>query len=540
LISKLKRLRQLLALVAVGSTLAVPVLLGASPASADSPDSAATLGQSGDWASWQKDLSGTRYNGDERAINPTSLSRLRLKWAFVLPNPDGQNSGQPSVAGDTVFVGGRDSKMYALNAATGATRWSFDVTPIAGASGTSGNPLRDAPAVAGNMVIFGDTRGFLYAVDRQTGKLIWDTRLSTHQAAQITSSPIVYHGRVYVGVSSGEEVLSSSATYPCCTFRGSLVSLDLATGAVVWQYYTVPPPVQTGTGAGGTPTYAPSGVAVWSSPVVDPRTDTVFVATGNNYTGTAGDADSVLALNATNGAVRWKQKMTDADQWTVGCVVATPVNCPGLADGTNLDYDFGATPNLFSVRGRLLVGVGQKSGIYHTFDAKTGAIVWQQQVSIAKPDGAESGIQWGTSYDGVHIYAASWQAEPGTLFALNPATGKIQWSTPNPPDGCSTGGAASFPTECNLSLVSAVSSTPGLVYEGSIDGKMRIYSSSDGKLLWQYDTVRSFTGVNGLTASGGSIAGVGGAVISHGTLYVQSGFTRAWGIPGHVLLAFSM
>lgn len=505
------------------------------------PQPSDVIQQAGDWPGWQKDLIGTRFNPVENTITPSTVGNLRLKWAFVPPNPDGQNGGQPSVVGDTVYIGGRDAKEYALDAKTGATKWSFDVTTVSGPlSGTAVNPLRDAPVITGDRMIFGDTRGWLYELNRNTGALIWAVQLSNHPAAQMTSSPIVYKGKVYVGVSSGEEVLSSSATYACCTFRGQAVALDVNTGAVAWRYYTVPPPVQTGVSSNGTPQYGPSGVAVWSSPVVDPTSNTVYFATGNNYTGLEGDGDSILALDAANGAVKWKQQMTDADRWTVGCVVPTQVNCDGLDDGTNLDYDFGATPNLFVAGGRLLIGIGQKSGVYHTLDAHTGEIVWQQQVSVPHPSGGESGIQWGTSWDGNRLYVASWQAEPGTLFALDPATGHILWSNPNPSDGCTTGGAAAFPTQCNLSLVSAVTSSPGLVYEGSIDGKMRIYNSSTGQIVWQYDTIRQYTGVNGLTASGGSIAGVGGAVVSHGQLYVQSGFTTAWGIPGHVLLCFGI
>jgi hypothetical protein len=159
-----------------------------------------------------------------------------------------------------------------------------------------------------------------------------------------------------------------------------------------------------------TPQYGPSGAAVWSSPVVDPTSNTVYFATGNNYTGLEGDGDSVIALDATTGSVHWRHRMTEADRWTVGCVVTTQVNCDGLHDGTNLDYDFGATPDLFAANGRLLIGIGQKSGVYHALDAHTGRIVWQQQVSVPHPDGGESGIQWGTSWDGRRLYVASWQA----------------------------------------------------------------------------------------------------------------------------------
>ncbi|MFI2710615.1 hypothetical protein ACH495_10870 [Micromonospora sp. NPDC018662] len=109
-------------------------------------------------------------------------------------------------------------------------------------------------------------------------------------------------------------------------------------------------------------------------------------------------------MNADTGALRWKQQTTDSDSWTVGCLLPTPTpNCEGLADGANLDYDFGATPNIFYASGRLLVGVGQKSGVYHAFDAQTGQILWQQQLSLPQPNGGKSGIQWGSSCDGSRL-----------------------------------------------------------------------------------------------------------------------------------------
>jgi polyvinyl alcohol dehydrogenase (cytochrome) len=275
--------------------------------------------------------------------------------------------------------------------------------------------------------------------------------------------------------------------------------------------------------------------------VVDPATGTLYFATGNNYTGVAGDADSVLALDAATGRLRWRQRMAAADEWTVGCLNPPDrPHCPGLQNGTNLDYDFGTTPNLFRVGARTMVGTGQKSGVYHAFDAATGRVVWQRQLSVPQPNGGSSGIQWGTSYDGQRLYVATQDAAPGTLFALDPAIGRILWRTPNPADGCRTGGAVAHPDTCKLAHISAVTSTPCLVYEGSADGKMRIYRASDGAVLWQYDTVRQYTGANGLTGSGGSVAGNGGAVVAHGMLYVQSGYYTFAGMPGRVLIAFGL
>jgi polyvinyl alcohol dehydrogenase (cytochrome) len=529
--------RRARAILLIALTIAIPTLTGTTSAS-----SADTLNMTGAWPGWQKDLAGSRFNPAESQITPQTVAGLKLKWAFAFPNGDGSNGSQPAVVGDTVYVGGRDAKLYALNADTGTTKWTFDVTPIAGpVSANSPDPLRDGPTVTGNDVIVGDQRGFLYAVNTTSGTLDWSTKLSDHPAAVITGSPLVYNGRVYVGVSSNEEQQAASASYPCCTFRGQLVALDAATGAVDWRYYTTPPATQVGTTSSGVAQFAPAGGAVWDSPAIDPTSGTVYFATGNNYSGTAGDTDSVIAVDAQTGGLRWKQQMTKPDTWTVGCLQPTDQpNCPGLTDNSALDLDFGSSPNLFTVNGRLLVGIGQKSGVYHTFDAATGQIVWQQQVSVPSAPAGEYGIQWGTSYDGTHLYVATWMANPGTLFALDPATGKIDWSQPVPSDACTTGGAAAFPNNCNRSMISAVSSSPGLVYEGGADGKMRVYRSSDGANLWQYDTVQQFTGVNGVAGSGGSVSGNGGAVVSNGVLYVQSGYYSFYGIPGNMLLAFKL
>jgi polyvinyl alcohol dehydrogenase (cytochrome) len=150
------------------------------------------------------------------------------------------------------------------------------------------------------------------------------------------------------------------------------------------------------------------------------------------------------------------------------------------------------------------------------------------------------GILWGSASDGRRLYVATWQGKPGTLFGLDPATGEILWRAPNPVDGCTTGGAAAHADACTLANMSAVTATPGLVYEGGMDGKMRIYRAEDGEILWQYDTVRELTGVNHVTGSGGAIAGHGGAVVAHGMLYVRSGYFSWFGIPGRVLLAFGL
>ena len=522
-----------------------PVTTAANPPGAAARGSEGPSGATGDWPGWQKDLRGTRYNAAETAITPATVAGLKLKWSFVFPDVEDRAHGsQPAVVGNTLYVGWGDGRIYALDARTGETRWVSDAAAVADGH-EWGAAVYTGPAVADGKVVFGDGRGSLYALDASTGRQLWSVRLGEHETATISSSPLVFDGNIYVGVANGEEAAATNPGYACCTARGQFASVSLATGNVRWRRYTLPPAERAGSWPSGEAKYEPAGAGVWSSPAIDPVSRTVFYGTANNFTGAGDENDSVIALNADTGALRWKQQMTHPDRWTVGCIRPferkLPVeHCIGMADDTNLDWDFGSSPNVFTVSGRTLVGIGQKSGFYHAFDAATGQIVWQRQLGVAQHNGGSMGILWGTASDGHRLYAATWHGKPGTLFGLNPATGDILWRTPNPADGCTTGGAATHSDACHLGHMSAVTATPGLVYEGSMDGKMRIYRAEDGEILWQYDTVREFTGVNHATGPGGAIAGHGGAVVAHGMLYVESGYYSWFGMTGRVLLAFGL
>ncbi len=105
----------------------------------------------------------------------------------------------------------------------------------------------------------------------------------------ITGGAAVVNGRLYIGVSSLEEGTAVIPTYPCCTFRGSVVSLDTGTGRQIWKTFTIPDePRPTTKNDRGTQLYGPSGAGVWSAPLLDPDRNRVYVGTGNNYSESSG------------------------------------------------------------------------------------------------------------------------------------------------------------------------------------------------------------------------------------------------------------
>lgn len=166
--------------------------------------------------------------------------------------------------------------------------------------------------------------------------------------------------------------------------------------------------------------------------------------------------------------------------------------------------------------------------------------------------GALGGVQWGSATDGEKVYAALSDlrltvavdasvpqgyrlgvdpAQGGGLFALRIATGEKVWSAKPPTCGDRK--------NCSPAQSAAVSAIPGVVFSGSEDGHLRAYSTVTGEVVWDADTVREYTTVNGGTARGGSLD-VSGPIIVGGTLYVNSGYGQWGGMPGNVLLAYSV
>jgi polyvinyl alcohol dehydrogenase (cytochrome) len=175
---------------------------------------------------------------------------------------------------------------------------------------------------------------------------------------------------------------------------------------------------------------------------------------------------------------------------------------------------------------------------------RDGQILWQTRVGKG---GINGGVQWGSAADGSNVYVAlsdlgrinvpNSQAtvpdpeEGGGMFALRLDTGKEVWHTP-PPHACRAN------ERCSPAQSAAVSAIPGVAFSGAIDGHLRAYSTTNGAIVWDLNTVGSHDTVNGVAARGGSL-NVGGPAISGGTVIVNSGYVQN-GMPGNVLLALTV
>ena len=415
--------------------------------------------------------------------------------------------------------------MYALDAKTGCTHWTFAAqSGVRSAMSVTRLPDRR------HALFFGDFNANVYALDAATGAEIWRRDVETHEGARITGAPVHHDGRLYVPVSSLEELLAANPEYPCCTFRGSIAALDAATGEVIWQSFTIPEtPRPRGRNPDGFFLMGPSGAAVWSAPTVDAKRGLVYAATGNAYTEpAAGTSDAIIAFDIDTGAIRWTNQLTPDDAFILNCGGGNP-NCP---DDNGPDFDFGASPVLVTaIDGRDLLVIGQKAGVGYALDPDAdGAIVWRHQVGAGSELG---GIEWGFAVDGEKAYFANSDyltPEPGGLAAVRLRTGELVWYAEPHEPVCEM---------CSPALLAAVTAIPGVVFSGAYDGLFRAYGANDGSVLWEFDTNGDYDAVNGVPARGGSINGPGPVVVD-GMVYVNSGYAAFGGRPGNALLAFGV
>jgi len=495
-----------------------------------SGQSQSNVSRPGQWRIAGQNLNNTWSQPAEHSISPANVKDLSPKWTFTT---GGDVSATPTVDGEAVYFPDWGGNLFAVKKTSGQLIWSHKISEY---DGVDGAVSRVSPAIFGDEVIIGDILNSkdvhnganVIAVDKQTGTLRWITQVESHPAAIITGSPVVFNGVVYIGVSSNEETLATNPAYPCCSFRGSVVALDVKSGAMLWKTFDMPD------NGGRTDQY--SGGAVWQPPAIDAKHGTLFIGTGNNYTApksvehcqnthpkkdcTAPDDffDAALALDVKTGQIKWGKKLQGNDTWTVACITSSGPN-PNCPVPTSPDFDLGgAGPNLVGN----IVGFGQKSGIFWALNPENGNIVWSTPVG---PGASLGGIEWGTATDGKRIYVAIANSDllPYTLVpsgqkitwgawsALDVATGKILWQTADPTPGTIDRGS--------------VSVANGVMYAGSNSGQMYAINAKTGDILWNF-------------ASGGTV--LDGPAIVDGVVYWGSGYRNIRGTGNNKVYAFTL
>jgi len=578
-----------------------------------------------DWPFWGGDLHNTHNAASETKLSPDNVGGLVLDWTY---DAGGDVSSIPTVAGDVMYftdwgpeLGGLlaqpavpGGNLHAVNRLTGQPLWTRHISEYGANIYT--NISRSSPAVSGDLIIVGDmlnqvlivglsflandqarhALGFpefdgshIYAINRHTGELVWKQQVDAHIMSTITQSPIVYNNTVLVGVSSQEITIAKDKNYDCCNFRGSLVALDLQTGAIKWKTYTVPD------NHGARDQF--SGASVWgSTAVIDTARNRVIFGSGNNYTApkdtrdciklagadeTAQRAcqqkdptnlfDSIIALNLDTGAVEWSFTPLSYDAYNTGCNDPNYIaflgkgnaNCP---DPKGPDTDFGQGPIFLSVDidgvKHDRISAAQKNGMLYMLNAEDGSLIWQRR---AGPTGLLGGMEWGSASDGKTIYLANSNSihtvqeltagegagkktNGGYWAAYDVLTGDLLWQTPVPSadlplaNACTVESVKRYGFEVCLHVVWGANRGPGffawpigpltvangVVYAGvaDLEGNLVAMDAKTGKILWQYRT--------------GSSVNTAPTVVD-GHVYVGSGYKIGKSSkPGRSLFAFKL
>jgi alcohol dehydrogenase (cytochrome c) len=296
-------------------------------------------------------------------INTENVAQLKGEWLTKI----GQNAtaakfsaeGQALEYEGTIYIPDGADDIYAIDAGTGEILWTYEphIPP---------DPLGEVVccgwdnrgvALGEGMVFVSQLNGIQIALDQETGKVMWSTPIVKPKSGySITSAPLYYEGRLYVGGSGGEYGV-----------RGRLTALDAKTGKFLWRFYTTPSPKEIG---GDTwpdnGTYKHGGASLWNTPSVDPKLNEIYFSTSNAspWVGTVRPGDnlftaSIVALDAKTGKYKWHYQQVHHDIWDFDCPSPTV-----LMDG--------------KMDGKMVHAIGEpcKTGWAYVVDRKTGKPIY--------------------------------------------------------------------------------------------------------------------------------------------------------------------
>ena len=467
------------------------------------------------WPFYNGGLTGNRFTTMTQ-ITKANVRKVAPKWVFTMPNAFGLQ-GTPVVVDGVMFVTNAN-ECFALDAGSGRAIWHFQRPKTRGLVGNAAGGNNRGVAVAGDKVFMVTDNAHLLALSRSTGEIIWEIEMADwHQNYNATSAPLVIGDTVVTGTAGGEEGV-----------RGFISAYAVATGKRVWRTWTIPnagePGSETWKGNG----IAHGGAAAWFTGSYDADTDTIFWQVGNpgpDYNGKerGGDnlySDSILALDAKTGKLKWHYQTTPHDLW---------------------DWDTTETVMLLNTnwqgQPRKLLAQANRNGFFYVFDRVTGKLLlskkfinemtWATGVDangrpqfVAGQEPSTKGTRVCPSQDGAtNWYSPSFNPATGmyyiqtnekcSVYSLRPVewkagqpflggaektdaetkphrilraldlqTGAVKWELPQKGEANSWGGTLATST--------------GLVFFGDESGAFAAADAVTGKLLWSFQTSQNW------------------------------------------------
>jgi alcohol dehydrogenase (cytochrome c) len=303
------------------------------------------------WLTYSGGYAAHRYS-PLAEITPANVARLRPAWVYQVREA-GPVQTTPLAADGVLYLTEARSRVAALDVRTGRTLWRYEPELPQDLRVIGFNPSNRGVALLGDMVYVGTLAGQLVALDAASGAVRWNIQVGDNALGySITTAPLAVDGKVIIGVSGGEAGI-----------RGFIDAYEPKTGRRFWLFYTVPGPGEPGHDTWGGDSWKTGGGAAWLTGSFDPELNLTYWGIGNpapdwNGDGRPGDnlyTASIVALDATTGALRWHFQFTphDTHDWDANQI---PMLVDAALDG----------------RPRKLVVTANRNGFYYVLDRVTG------------------------------------------------------------------------------------------------------------------------------------------------------------------------
>jgi alcohol dehydrogenase (cytochrome c) len=461
------------------------------------------------WLTYWGDYHATRFR-DLKQINAGNVKNLRLEWMFQTDAP-GAFETVPLVVDGVMYFTAPDSSVYAIDARFGRKLWRYQYHVPKDAKPCCGTINRGL-AILGDRLFMLTPDARLLALDVRNGEVIWNVEVAPSHGGSFggTEAPLVVKDKVVVGVAAGDYGI-----------RGFLDAYDAATGKRAWRFWTIPGPGEPGHETWGGDSWEHGGGATWMTGTYDPELNTVYWGVGNPSPDMVGSvrpgdnlfSDSVIALDADTGKLKWHYQFTPHDMFDWD---ATEV--PMLLDlpwkGEKRKVVVQANRNAFfyvldRVTGEFLMAEpfakqtwttgmdskGRPAMIPNLDPTPAGTVVCPQCAGATNwmapsyspitglfylnvREGCDRYFSQTPIYkEGTSYWATFFRGEPveggqGRVSALDPLTGKTKWS---------------FPLHA-APWAGTLATSGGLVFAGDEDGYLMALQAETGKLLWKVNT----------------------------------------------------
>ena len=309
-------------------------------------------------------------------ITPENVTRLVPQWTFQTDISGSRFETTPLLRDNVLYVTGPLSTAWAIDARTGREIWRYKrELPPTGTLTACCGLVNKGFGVLGDRLFMTTLDAHLVALNMKTGGVVWDVAMADYkQGYASTIAPLVVKDKVIVGVAGGEFGI-----------RGFIDAYDAKTGKRAWRFYTIPGPGEPGNDTWAGDSWQRGGASVWVTGAYDPELNLLYYGIGNpgpdyHSESRKGDnlySDSIVALDADTGKLRWHYQFTphDLHDWD-----ATEV--PVLADLT-----IGGQP-------RKVVMFANRNGFYYTLDRTNGKVIvakpfvvttWAKEVGAERP-----------------------------------------------------------------------------------------------------------------------------------------------------------